>query len=367
MRRTSSLVLSLLTMAAPPQSNPLRDNLNARASTIDSDLSEASRAIGGAESEVSSTDASIAGLAGRLSTVRGRGYAALAHLDKTTDLLTKKWAEVGPGLKQSVSGELQPLRQQVAAAQSQAQRLRQEINGGNFLMAEVQVNSLAGEAASLKSRALNDASRVTAPLREISGAVGAVDRDLKIAETTLALFGQAAFPLQQGESPVLAIEGRMMEGEKNHGTLYFTNHRFVFEGQKEVVLEKHLFIVTKKRIDRVVMIERPVGAVQGISKGRVGLIAGIGVYVQFKPEVGLPVTPFDVKGWEADIITRFFKYITGGEADRDISTTHGVAPSTTATIKLVRCPSCGAPPSGEIYQGQTSVACEYCGSSVAIT
>jgi hypothetical protein len=367
MIRVSSLTLPLVSIAAPPQSNPLRDSLNGRVGTIDSELSEAARAIGNAESEVNSADASITGLAGRLSTVRGRGYAALAHLDKTTDLLTKKWAELGPGLKLSVSSTLQPLRQQVNAAESLAQRLRQEISMGNLIGAEVQVNSLAGEASALRSRALADSARVTTPLRDLSSALAAVDRDLKIAETTVALFSQAAFPLQQAESPVLAIEGRRMDGEKNHGTLYFTNHRFVFEGQKEVVLEKHLFIVTKKRIDRVVMIERPVGAVQEISKGRVGLIAGIGVYVQFKPEVGLPVTPFDVKGWEADVITRFFKYITGGEADRDIAASHGVAPATAPTIKLVRCPACGAPYSGEVYQGQTSVACEYCRSAVTLT
>jgi hypothetical protein len=366
MIRVLSALLPLLAMATPAQSNPLRDSLNQRVGTIDSELSEASRAIGTAESEVNSADASIGGLSGRLSTVRGHGYAAMAHLDKTTNLLTTKWAEVGPSLKQSVSSNLQPLRQQVNAAESQAQRLRQEINSGNFIMAEAQVNGLASEASSLKSRALTDSARVTAPLKELSSSLAAVDRDLKIAETTVALFSQAAFPMQQAESPVLAIEGRMMEGEKQHGTLYFTNHRFVFEGQKEVVLEKHLFIVTKKRIDRVVTMERPVGAVQSISKGRVGLIAGIGVYVQFKPEVGVPVTPFDVKGWEADVITRFFKYITGGEADRDIASTHGVAAPAAATIKLVRCPACGAPHSGEVYQGQTSLACEYCGSAMAL-
>ena len=151
----------------------------------------------------------------------------------------------------------------------------------------------------------------------------------------------------------------MMEGEKSHGTLYFTNHRFLFEGQKEVVLEKHLFIVTKKRMERVVEIQRPVGAVQQISKGRVGLIAGAGVYVEFKPEVGLPVTAFELKGWETDVVTRFFKYITGGEADRDIAAAHGVTNPVAPTIKLARCPACGAPHSGEIYQGQSSVQCEY--------
>ncbi|HEV2520038.1 MAG TPA: hypothetical protein VGX00_05385 [Thermoplasmata archaeon] len=350
-------------MAAP---NPEREALDGRLRSIDSELSEASRAISGEESEVSSVDASIGGLASRLASVRGRGYSALSHLDKTVDLISKKWTEIGPGVKQSL-GSLRPLSSQVQSLQGESQTLRGEIDRGDFGAANQLANRLSSDASSVRSRAIQEASQVSAPVKELSSSLAAVDRDLKIAETTVALFGQAAFPMKQTEAPVFAVEAKIMEGEKNHGTLYFTNQRFVFEGEKEVVLEKHLFIVTKKRIDRVVMIERPVGAVQEISKGRVGLIAGTGVFVQFKPEVGLPVTPFDVKAWEADVITRFFKYIIGGEADADIATVRGVAAPTAASIKMARCTACGAPHTGEIFRGQTSVKCEYCGSTVAIS
>ncbi len=333
----------------------------ARVSSIESELSEASRTISSAESEANSLDASIGALSGRLAAVRGRGYCALSHLDKTTELLTKKWAEVGPALRQSVANDLGPISSQVRGLQAEGQSLRREIDMGNLPVAESQANRLAADASAVRSRANGEAQRVTAPVREMTGGLAAVDRDLKIAETTVALFAQAAFPMKQEETPVLAIEAKLMEGEKPHGTLYFTNQRFLFEGLKEVVLEKKLFIVTKKRTDRIVMVERPIGALQEISKGRVGLIAGTGVYVQFRPEVGLPVTPYDVRGWEADVITRFYKYITGGEAARDIATVRGVAAPSTTAVRLVRCSACGAPHSGEIYQGQTSVNCEYCG------
>ena len=367
MRSLRWWVVGAATFAVSSPPNPERERLYSRVSSIDSELSEASRAISGAESEVSSLDASIGALASRLSTVRGHGYCALSHLDKTVDLLTKKWAEVGPAVRQSLANNLQPLGGQVRSLQSEAQLLRGEIDRGNYPAAESLANRLAGDAASIRSRATSEAGHVTAPVKEMSGGLSAVDRDLKIAETTMTLFGQAAFPMQQEETPVLAIEGKMMEGEKPHGTLYFTNHRFVFEGLKEVVLEKKLFIVTKKRIDRVVEIERPIGALQDVTKGRVGLLAGAGVYVAFRPEIGLPVTPFDVRGWEADVITRFYRYITGGEAARDIATVRGVTAPAAPTIRLVRCSACGAPHSGEIYQGQTSVNCEYCGTTMAIT
>lgn len=348
------------------QGNPLKDSLYGRLRSIESELADASRLISGAQSEAASLDGALGGLSSRLASVRGHGYSALGHLDKTIDLLTKKWAEVGPAVKQSLAASLPPLQSQVGALEGEARSLRFEIDANNLPNAEALAGRLSADASSLKSRIAAEVAQATAPVRELTTGLQAVERDLKLAETTVALFGQASFPLKQEEAPVLAVEGKLMEGEKCHGTLYFTNQRFVFEGQKEVVLEKHLFVATKKRVDRTSMIDQPVGAVQDINKGRVGLIAGTGVYVHFRPEIGIAVTPFDVKGWEADVITRFFRYITGGEAARDIATVRGVAAPGPATIKLVRCPSCGAPPTGEVYQGQTSVKCEYCGSSVAM-
>lgn len=354
-------------MAIPAQGNPLKEQLNSRLNSIESNLSEASRMLNEAENGLNTEEATIGGLSGRLASIRGRGYVAMGHLDKTIQILTQKWAAVGPGVRQSLAGTVGPLNGQINNAQAEARTLREMIAMDNFAVAEGMASQLSATSESIKSNASREATQATAPLRELNMALAAVERDLKVAETTVELFGQAAFPMEQQESPVLAVEGKMMEGEKSHGTLYFTNHRFLFEGQKEVVLEKHLFIVTKKRMERVVEIQRPVGAVQQISKGRVGLIAGAGVYVEFKPEVGLPVTAFELKGWETDVVTRFFKYITGGEADRDIAAAHGVTNPVAPTIKLARCPACGAPHSGEIYQGQSSVQCEYCGAAVAIT
>ena len=354
-------------MVGLAQGNPDRIALFGRLNAIDSELSQASRTLSECESGVASLDASIGGLSSRLASVRGHGYSALAHLDKTIDLLSKKWTEVGGSVKQAVANDLQPLQSQIRGLQSETQTLRSEIDSGNFGAAQGLANRLSGDAASVRVRASEAAIRATLPIKDLTSGLGVVDRDLKVAESTVTLFGQAGFPMVQEESPILAVQGKMMEGEKLRGTIYFTNHRFLFEGTKEVVLEKKLFIVTKKRLDRVVIIDKPVGAVKEISKGRVGLIAGTGVYVEFKPEVGLSTTPFDVRGEEADVVTRFFKYITGGEADRDIATVRGVSAPSTPSIKLARCVSCGAPYTGEIYQGQTSLKCEYCGASVAIS
>jgi len=222
------------------------------------------------------------------------------------------------------------------------------------------------DASSIRARAASEVSKVNAPLNELASSVNAIDRDLKVAEKTVELFALANFPMKQEESPVLAIEGKIMRGDKSDGTLYFTNQRFIFEAKKEVVLEKKFFIVTKKKTERIVQMDQPIGALQEISKGRVGLIAWTGIYIRFKPERQIEETPFDVKGWEADVIGRFFSYVMGGEADRDIATIRGTAIKPAPTIQLVRCSRCSAPYTREVYKGQTSVQCEYCGTQIVV-
>ena len=356
-----------LEVMAMAQVDPQKEALYSRLRLIESDLTGASGAISNVESRIARVDGSIGTLQSRLVTVRGRGYAAMGYLEKSVEMLSRKWAESGPLIKQAFFNNVQPLTGQIRMLQTEAQRLRTEINVGNIGMSQSLASRLSIEASSMRARTCAEAAKISAPLSELSASADAIDRDLRITESTVALFSQASFPLKPEESPVLAIEGKIMSGEKNEGTLYFTNQRFVFEGKREVVLEKKLFIVTKKRTGRVVALEQPIGALQEIAKGRVGLLAWTGIYVRFKPERRLAEMPFDVKGWEADVITRFFNYIIGGEADRDIAQIRGTPTAPTApAIQVVRCPNCNAPYTQELFKGQTSVKCEYCGTQIMI-
>ncbi|MDH5482034.1 MAG: hypothetical protein OEY22_04030 [Candidatus Bathyarchaeota archaeon] len=345
------------------QTDRERQALYSRLSSIESELSRASGAISDVESRLAYVEGAMGSLPSRLVTVRGRGYAAMGHLEKSVDLLTQKWIESAPLLKQTFLTNVQPLTIQIRTLEAEARRLRAEINSGNIAFSHSLASRLSIDASSINARAVLEAGKVSAPLNELVNSINAIDRDLKVAEKTVALFSQASFSLKQDENPVLAVEGKIMTHNKSEGTLYFTDQRFIFEGKKEVVLERKLFIATKKKVERAVLIEQPIGAVQEISKGRVGLIAWTGIYVRFKPERQLEETPFDVKGWEADVITRFFSYIIGGEAEQDIATIKGVTVKA-PTIQVIRCLNCGAPYTSEIYKGQTSVQCEYCRSSI---
>jgi hypothetical protein len=229
------------------------------------------------------------------------------------------------------------------------------------------MNSLLSEVSSLKARTASETSNLSISLREFKNSVSTLDQDLKIVETTMGWVSQASFPWKEGESPVLALKAKMMTKDKKEGTLFLTNQRFIFEGMKEIVLKRTLFIATKKKTVRTVLVDQPIGIIQEMSKGRVGLLAWAGVFVRFKPSSGLEEIPFDVKSEEVDMTIKNFNYIISGEADADITTLRGVSPKITPpTIEVLRCPHCSAPYTREVYRGQTSVQCKYCGSVIPV-
>lgn len=345
-----------------------RKNLRSRLGSIEGQLSSVSHAISRVESNLNYVENAMASITTRLSRVRSKGYECMSNLEKSQDLLTKKWAESGPLIKQRFSDRVQPLHGEVNGLRSEMNTLRSEIEYGNLGRVRSLIISLSSAASSLNSRTLAETSKIDISINEVRSSISALNRDLRIAETTLAWVSQASFPWKQGESPVFALKARIMIGDKNKGTLYLTNHRFIFEGTEEVVLKRVLFIATKKKTVRKVLIDQPIGIIQKISKGRVGLLAWSGAYVHFKPDSGLDETPFDVKDEEADEIIRFFNYIITGEADAEIAAIRGVAKKTVQpTVKVLKCPNCGAPYTREIYRGQTSVQCEHCNGIIPIT
>jgi DNA-directed RNA polymerase subunit RPC12/RpoP len=107
--------------------------------------------------------------------------------------------------------------------------------------------------------------------------------------------------------------------------------------------------------------ECPVGSISSLTKGRVGLLAGAGLYIDFKQ--GIESLKLDTKSEEADLIVSTHGLIMSGQVDDEMQK-NGKAP--TEETKLITCPRCGAPYTDEIYKGQVTVNCRYCGSSIAV-
>jgi prefoldin subunit 5 len=110
-----------------------REFLYSQVRSIESDLFSASSTINDVESKLAYVEGAMGSLSSRLITVRGRGYAAMGYLEKSIDVLTKKWAESAPLLKQAFLNHVQPLNAQIRALEAETQRLGRNKRGKHRL------------------------------------------------------------------------------------------------------------------------------------------------------------------------------------------------------------------------------------------
>ncbi len=347
-----------------------RQNLLSMIGSASEDVSKVSRILADLEGEVGEVDSALASLPSRLLSLRQQGYTFLRYLDTSLDSLSSNWENTAPSIREATRSLRESLRPDAEQLQEEIDtveaRVRRSTTGSISSHTQL-VESLASQAASLERRARTDTEHVENSLGQFARGVSSIKRDVSIAENTLQLASQSSFRPRQGEDPVLALKARYLAGDKSEGVFFLTDQRFVFEGEKDVVLERVLIVATKKRKERFVIAAAPIGSIEEVAKGRVGLLEWTGVYVRFKPETGWAEMPFDVKGAEADTIVRMFNYISGGDADADKAGKEKAASEIrVSTPTVVRCPYCGAPYSREIYRGQVSLECEYCGSSISL-
>jgi ribosomal protein S27E len=194
--------------------------------------------------------------------------------------------------------------------------------------------------------------------RELEG----IERDLGVAESTMALLVEHSFQWKHGESPVISVRARHLD-KGVPGILTLTNMRFIYEEERVEVLKKVLFFATEKKLVREVLIDQPIGAVESLRSGSMGLFKGAGLYIKFKEGTGGGEVRFDTKGKQGDQISRFYQYVMGGGADEVME--DGDEDEKEA-FRPVVCPHCSAPYTEEVYRGQTSVECRYCGTVVRL-
>ena len=301
-------------------------------------------------------------LPARIAQIRKMNYRALANLESDQTALVERWASIGPGLKEIIRSGVSSLRPEISILESEISQRRMDTVYNTMRLTNLEIR-----LSTLQLRLSDLSAHVSKSLGDIEGKLQSVEQDVALAEGTLNLISQASFQWKEKEFPIYAVNGKDMNRDAE-GVITLTNLRFLFESEKEVVLKKRLFIATEKKKVRETLLDQPVGIIDSVTKGRVGLLAGAGLFITFKPQSGLQEMKFDVKGHEADSVIRFYNYIVSGQADAEASSVEGPPPPPTdEKPKITVCPRCGAPFTEEIYRGQTSVQCRYCGAVIPLT
>ncbi len=299
-------------------------------------------------------------LSTRITRVRQENYRALSHLEADHAALAERWAALSPNLQATTRGQRDALYSKTRDLQqvlADCQR-RVTVDGGSLHSLEAGITDARQQISAIKGQ-------VAATLSPIEAAYQQLDQDLRVAEATVALVADASFPWEDGETPIIAAKAKDLTNDLE-GILTLTNHRFIFEGKTEVVVKRRLFIVTEKKTVREVAVQTPIGMVTQLTKGRVGLLKGTGLFVEFAADSGLAAMKFDTSGQDAEWLTAGYQNISSGHIDEELATTTPAPSAAAKAPQLVACQICGAPYTDQIYRGQTAVNCKYCGAVIAL-
>lgn len=309
---------------------------------------------------VTSIDDALNRLPTRIQQIRKMNYRVMINLEKDIDSLSKEWSAVKPGVASVIESNVPVLT-------SEGRAIENELGQKRF-SSDSDVSQLGGiefRVSTLNARVSDLAGRVSGVTGGISNKLQSLDADVGIAERTLNLSSGASFQWKQGESPIISVNAKDLNNDLE-GIISLTSQRFIFESEKEVVLKKTLFIATQKKKIRETVIDKAVGMVDSIVKGRVGILSGQGLYITFKPNSGQQEMKLDTKGDDTDLVIRFHQFISSGEADLELDTIKGPKTDEQKPIPIV-CPRCGAPYTQEVYRGQTSLQCKYCGTTIPLS
>ena len=328
------------------------DLINGQAQSLNSNLN----AIGG---RIANVDSSLNGLPARILQLRNMNYRLMPSLEKDTSSLSEKWLASKPGVTELMNSYTPSLISEIRILTLELSQRRYDSS-----FEPMNLVSYESRVASLGSRISSLVGRVSSEIGDTESRMALINENVSVAENTINLTRSSSFAWKEGESPVISVRAKDLNKDVE-GILSLTNLRFIYETEKDVVLKKTLFIATQKKKVRETAVDRPVGMVNEITKGRVGILAGQGLYITFKPESGLQEMKLDTKGNDTDLFIRFHNLISSGQADRELAS---LEPETKAEKNLPTvCPRCGAPYIGEIFRGQTSVQCRYCGTTIPIS
>jgi hypothetical protein len=309
------------------------------------------------ENRVNRIDDTVSKLSPRISTVRQMNYRIQTNFEVDQLKAAERWATIGPMIKSEVSSRVPPLKTELNSLESDinARRMLPSFDLSGLTGLDLRINTVRALVYDLSSR-------IQGEMGELNSILAPLEQGIAVAEAVVKLISAASFQWKEGETPVIAVNAKDMN-EKTEGVLTLTNLRIIYESEKEVVLKKTLFIATEKKKERTTVFERPIGSVSKITKGRVGLLAGAGLYIESKQ--GNPQLKLDTKSEDADLVVKFYGLITSGEIDEEFKKLKPVTQKT-ADERIVLCPKCGAPYTDEIYRGQLTVQCKYCGTSITV-
>ena len=327
------------------------DEFSQKMSTIKNELINLNFRTKQISARLNQLDNYIQEIPNRMSNIESNGYHIPSNTEKISKELSEQWINASQSIEEYII-------EQTRILLSRHNELDMFVNRASS------INDLSKydyQLANLNRDLSLVESSLNSRLDTYQSQYSSVNRTLKRAEDTLSNLSNTFINWKNSEYPLIAIEATDLTNDKK-GILTLTNQRVLFEEVKSEVLRKTLFFETEKKTTREVTLDHPVGSIVSIEKGRVGFFKGAGLYIKFKPDIGVGEIKMDTRNNDDDELINQYHYVMSGQAENELDPNKGEGNQ----IAPVFCPNCSAPYTEEIYKGQTSVKCKYCNTVIKL-
>jgi hypothetical protein len=306
---------------------------------------------------ISETSSDMAGLPGRIQTLRDKGYAFAGYLEGKAETLKSQWEAVEFDAKEAVRRQQRELSSDLDDLAGKADKLE----GAEGLAAQTYINQLEPGIERLEREVRAAETRIESTFGKVPENVKQTIKQIENIEKYIELAGEATFQLAATEAIFMAVDAEWQEGDKPDGIFYITDQRIVFE-QKEKTGKN--FLGMGGKMTQEVEFEVPVNLIEEVAHENKGLMGGVDlIHLTFRAGAPIARTTVEVKkGIKAEWFAGQLKRAsTGGlskeralEIDDELVEAIANAPTT--------CPVCGATFEEPIIAGMTQIKCTYCGA-----
>ncbi|MGQ9781583.1 MAG: hypothetical protein ACUVQ8_04935 [Nitrososphaeria archaeon] len=352
-------------MFKPPRpQQDWRPALRAQVSQDLSKLLQVEEQVNWLSGSIAYVDSMTTSLPSRFKALRANGFVHRLSVEKQMNDLVGKWNITRLNLSTEVESFSKQLKTEIDSLKSEADVLLHKVNQPFTIepLVRVEVASFNSRIGGFTSKASGQIEQARAGLTELRQSIEKIEKVVGEAEYSVKMAKSASFTLMEKEHPLLCVKAKKQEpGQKNEGRIIVTDQRLLYEVEREVVVEKKLFIATKTKIDRALDLEIPLGIVSGAHKGRVGLIAWEGVYIELRPGQKFKEAVFDTTGDDTEKLIETIDYVLSGQADKDMVVTEAEQRPVEGP-KAFFCIKCGAPLDVATTRGISEATCKYCGT-----
>jgi predicted nucleic acid-binding Zn-ribbon protein len=304
----SAAALSVNTATVDPQ---ITTEVNALQSSLN-DLQRRST-FADLQDQIMDLDKEVSRVTSLLESARSKGYAFQKDLDDTIYRATDQWQVAREKALNMIPQQVPVMQQNLAPLQYQLQQVNASLT--NSGLARPLIARTQSQINNLLSTVNQIESNIRSSYTEVESNVSTASSRLSTIHWALTQLDEATYKLAVGEDLVMAVKARWdQEGDDDpEGILYLTDKRLIFERKEKVATKKVLFVTVSSQMVHEVMIDQPLGSLQGVNAQNKGLFGHQDfIEVQFS-DPKLKLVSFHLDGQDSK---QWAKWIDDGRLNR---------------------------------------------------